>query len=78
MRERIRLPVMFGLPAKEACAEQIVQHDHTRVIPRYLDHAGLEEGWLVLFDLRKGLLWEDKLFVREVAHEGKRVRIVGC
>jgi hypothetical protein len=32
----------------------------------------------VLFDLRKGLSWEDKLFVREVEHEGKRVRIVGC
>jgi hypothetical protein len=32
----------------------------------------------VLFDLRKGLSWEDQLFVREVEHKGKRVRIVGC
>jgi hypothetical protein len=33
---------------------------------------------LVLFDLRKNVAWEDKLFVREVQHGGKRVRVVGC
>jgi hypothetical protein len=43
-----------------------------------IETAGLAEGWLVLFDLRKALSWEDKLFLREVEHAGKRVRIVGC
>jgi len=44
----------------------------------YLDASGLELGWLVLFDLRKELTWEQRLFVREVEAGGKRVRIVGC
>jgi len=47
-------------------------------VTRYLDTCGLNEGWLVMFDLRKELSWEQKLFVREVEFEGKRVRIVGC
>jgi type II secretory pathway predicted ATPase ExeA len=47
-------------------------------IARYLDHAGLDEGWLVLFDLRKELAWSDRLTRREVEHAGKRIRVVGC
>ena len=47
-------------------------------IARYLDRAGIGAGWLVMFDLRKELAWADKLFVREVAHEGKTIRVVGC
>jgi hypothetical protein len=47
-------------------------------VARYLDHAGLGEGWLLLFDLRKELPWTDKLFVRDVEHEGKKIRVVGC
>jgi len=44
----------------------------------YLEHAGLAEGWLVLFDLRKDLPWSEKLTLRDITHAGKRVRIVGC
>ncbi|MEZ4294712.1 MAG: ATP-binding protein [Polyangiaceae bacterium] len=44
----------------------------------YLDHAGLDEGWLVLFDLRKDLSWADKLTTREATRPGKRVHVVGC
>jgi hypothetical protein len=44
----------------------------------YLERAGLGEGWLLLFDLRKEVAWTDKLFVREVDHERKQIRIVGC
>ena len=45
---------------------------------RYLDRAGRGEGWLVTFDLRKEVSWADKLFVREVDHAAKQIRIVGC
>jgi hypothetical protein len=45
---------------------------------RYLDGLGMQEGWLVLFDLRKDVPWEDKLFVREVQHAGKLIHVVGC
>ena len=47
-------------------------------VARYVDHSGLGEGWLLLFDLRKEVAWADKLFVREVEHAGKTIRIVGC
>lgn len=47
-------------------------------VARYLDGLGLGEGWLVMFDLRKELTWGERLFVREVEHRGKVVRIVGC
>jgi hypothetical protein len=47
-------------------------------IARYLDHAGLSEGWLVMFDLRSTLPWDERLTTREVEHHGKRVHIVGC
>jgi hypothetical protein len=31
-----------------------------------------------MFDLRKEVVWTDKLFVREVEHDGKKIRLVGC
>jgi hypothetical protein len=47
-------------------------------IARYLDRAGLGEGWLVMFDLRTEPSWSDKQFVREAAHAGKTIHVVGC
>jgi hypothetical protein len=44
----------------------------------YLEHAGLAEGWLVMFDLRRGPGWAERLSQREVEHRGKRVHVVGC
>ncbi len=54
------------------------EQDALDQLARYLDRAGLDEGWMVLFDLRKELSWQEKLFIREVEHAGKRIRIVGC
>jgi hypothetical protein len=47
-------------------------------IARYLDHATLDEGWLVMFDLRKEPSWSDKLFTRQIQHAGKTIHLVGC
>ena len=47
-------------------------------LARYLDRAGLEEGWLVIFDLRRELPWQEKIFLREVLYAGKRIWVVGC
>ena len=44
----------------------------------YLDIAGLDEGFLVMFDLRRDASWQDKLMVRDVTHTGRRIRIFGC
>jgi hypothetical protein len=45
---------------------------------RYLDRAGLQEGWLILFDLRRELGWSERLTRRDVEHRGKRIHVIGC
>jgi hypothetical protein len=47
-------------------------------VRRYLDTAGLDEGWLVLFDLRSTQPWEHRLTRRAAQANGKRVHVVGC
>lgn len=45
---------------------------------RYLDSVGLDEGWLVLFDVRAGRTWEERLWTRTVDVDGRRVHLVGA
>ena len=47
-------------------------------IARYLESMGLSEGWLVLFDLRRGPSWEERLFRRDVEHRDRLLHVVGC
>jgi hypothetical protein len=47
-------------------------------VARYLDSAGLGEGWLVMFDLRSTQPWEQRLTTRTLDANGKRVHVVGC
>lgn len=47
-------------------------------VANYLDIAGLDDGFLVMFDLRRGVSWQDKITVHDVTHAGKRIRIFGC
>jgi hypothetical protein len=44
----------------------------------YLDKLGLDEGWLLMFDLRNTVSWEERLTTRTVEVAGKRVHVVGC
>jgi len=44
----------------------------------YLDGLGLQEGWLVMFDLRATAPWSERLFMREREVGGCVVRVVGC
>jgi hypothetical protein len=67
-RHLIELKIRRGPKTEGIALKQMV---------RYLDQAGLGEGWLVLFDLRK-IRWDKKIFIREVEHAGKTIRIVGC
>jgi len=43
----------------------------------YLERLGLQEGWLALFDLRKGTPWSKKLFVRDKKRKGRILHVVG-
>jgi hypothetical protein len=47
-------------------------------VARYLDHAGLDEGYLVLFDLRSTRPWAERLTRETVERAGKRIHVVGC
>ena len=47
-------------------------------VARYLDAIGLDEGWLVLFDLRASRSWKQRLKTRTRKVGKKRVHLVGC
>ncbi|MCL1816713.1 MAG: ATP-binding protein [Clostridiales bacterium] len=44
----------------------------------YLHKLGCAEGWLILFDQRADMSWEDKLYVKQESIEGKTVTVFGC
>ncbi|MFT3764848.1 MAG: endonuclease NucS [Minicystis sp.] len=52
--------------------------DALEQVTRYLDTLGLDEGWLVMFDLRSTSPWEKRLSSRTVDAAGKRVHVIGC
>ncbi|MDR3367519.1 MAG: hypothetical protein LBO71_11215, partial [Prevotellaceae bacterium] len=44
---------------------------------RYMDLHGCSEGWLVVFDRRTAVRWDDKLYMKKEAVNGKTVTVVG-
>lgn len=59
-------------------SETETEADALDQVAAYLDLAGLDEGSLVMFDLRRETSWQNKITVRDVTHAGKRIRIFGC
>ncbi|WP_286018999.1 hypothetical protein, partial [Candidatus Venteria ishoeyi] len=49
-----------------------------RQLTAYMDKLGSNEGWLVVFDRRKTVSWEEKLFWCSEEITGKQLHIVGC
>jgi hypothetical protein len=43
---------------------------------RYLDHLGLDEGYLIIFD-PSDKDWDEKLYIKEIAHNNKKIIMVG-
>ena len=68
-RHAIEVKIRRGTVTEERALDQVTD---------YLDRLGLEEGWLVMFDLRSTASWDERLTNREVEHRGKRVHVVGC
>jgi hypothetical protein len=54
------------------------ESDALEQVHRYLDGLGLDEGWLVMFDLRSKEPWERRLTTRTLEFAGKTVHVVGC
>ena len=45
---------------------------------RYLERVGEPRGWLIVFDRREAVSWDDKIYERAVAAEGREIRIFGA
>ncbi|MBK8251375.1 MAG: AAA-like domain-containing protein [Polyangiaceae bacterium] len=75
--------MIFWQGERHAIEVKLRRHSETEAdalnqVSGYLDRAGLTQGWLVLFDLRSTLPWEQRLTQRTVEMLGKQVHIVGC
>jgi AAA+ ATPase superfamily predicted ATPase len=44
----------------------------------YLERLGASEGWLIVFDRRKNISWDEKVFWKTVKLENKIINIIGC
>jgi hypothetical protein len=44
----------------------------------YMDRLGCLEGWLMVFDKRKTISWDEKIFWRTQSRENKTIHVVGC
>ncbi|MDR0572939.1 MAG: ATP-binding protein, partial [Tannerella sp.] len=45
---------------------------------RYMDLHCCNEGWMVVFDRRTTVKWEEKLYFKKVTADGKTVTVVGA
>jgi hypothetical protein len=50
--------------------------DGKKQLARYLDGLGLNRGYLVIFD-PAGIEWEEKIYWKEILHNGKTIIMVG-
>jgi hypothetical protein len=44
---------------------------------RYMDVYGCTEGWLLLFDRRPDMKWDDKIYMKKETPDGKTITVVG-
>lgn len=65
----IELKLRYGDDTADLSAEQLVE---------YMDLLGCQEGWLLVFDRRTTVSWEEKLFWRTETYTGKTIHVVGC
>jgi type II secretory pathway predicted ATPase ExeA len=68
-RHAIEVKLRRDTQTRKRALEQVV---------RYLGSLGLDEGWLVLFDLRARRSWKERLTSSTVKAAGKRIHVVGC
>jgi hypothetical protein len=43
----------------------------------YLDHLGLTEGWMAIFDEDMTKSWDEKIYSRDIELDGKTLHLVG-
>jgi hypothetical protein len=43
----------------------------------YMDTYGCSEGWLVVFDRRQDVKWDDKIYIKKESIDGKTITVIG-
>jgi hypothetical protein len=64
----IELKIRYGQKYLEKGLEQTAH---------YMDIYGCDEGWLVIFDRRVRVKWDDKIYMKKKTVKGKKITIVG-
>jgi hypothetical protein len=49
-----------------------------RQLAGYMDTLGCAEGWVIVFDRRKTISWEEKIFWKTHTLDGKTMHLIGC
>jgi hypothetical protein len=68
-RYPVELKIRYG---PGTCDEGKIQ------LSEYLDKTGCAEGWLIVFDRRKTVSWEEKIFRKTEPYNKKQIHIIGC
>jgi hypothetical protein len=70
--ENRRYPIEIKLRYGEKYVEEGLEQT-----ARYMSTLGCSEGWMVVFDRRPSVTWDDKIYMRKEAVDGKTVTVVG-
>jgi hypothetical protein len=65
----IELKIRYGEKTYQEGQEQLVN---------YMNKLDCEEGWLIVFDKRKTVSWDEKIFWETQKIAGKTIHVVGC
>ena len=78
-------PPETGRPARFVVECKLVRSGRARTIERgleqtaaYMDTSGADGGHLVVFDMREGRSWEDRIFREERSWEGRAITVWGA
>jgi hypothetical protein len=74
-------PDRFGVEIKRVRPNDSLETIVSRGVAQlagYLETLGLKEGWLVVFDVRPGRSWDERLWQREVHHAGRSLTVLGA
>ncbi len=69
--------ILCGMERYFNVAGPCIPGEHYMLPAGYLDSLGLSEGWMAIFDEDKSRPWEEKLYNRDVAFNGKTLHVVG-
>ncbi|MDR2345034.1 MAG: hypothetical protein LBE18_03120, partial [Planctomycetaceae bacterium] len=66
----------YPIELKIRRSEQYIEKG-LKQIARYMDIHNCKEGWLAVFDKRKTIDWDDKIYTKKKKINGKTITIVG-